>query len=132
MDLCPETHRSITKMEQSVTMWSIDEIIPSIDLGYQVFLGISSEYSEEHLISSIDRWDNLIDHIVTLWSILVIDRCVFGHKSIDQSIYKKTFEILKPQTLVPQNFLGIFRGNSEEEKGFLGIPSEYSEEIPRK
>ena len=44
----------------------------------------------------------------------------------------KKIDGLKPQTLVPRNFLGIFRWNSEEEKGFLGIPSEYSEEIPRK
>ncbi|WZZ35287.1 hypothetical protein YC2023_018688 [Brassica napus] len=34
--------------------------------------------------------------------------------------------------LVPRNFLGIFRGNSKETLIFLGIPSEYSEEIPRK
>ncbi|WZZ58913.1 hypothetical protein YC2023_059020 [Brassica napus] len=43
--------------------------------------------------------------------------------------YGKKIDVLKPQTLVPRNFLGIFRRNTEEDKGFLGIPSEYSEEI---
>ena len=41
----------------------------------------------------------------------------------------KKIDVLKPQTLVPRYFLGIFRRNSEEDKGFLGIPSEYSEEV---
>ena len=50
----------------------------------------------------------------------------------------KKFDVLKPQTCVPRNFLGIFRGNSEEQYklieipkkyDFLGISSVYSEEI---
>ena len=44
----------------------------------------------------------------------------------------KKIDVLKPQTRVPRYFLGIFRGNSEEDKGFLGIPSENSVEILRK
>ncbi|KAF3496044.1 hypothetical protein DY000_02051939 [Brassica cretica] len=43
--------------------------------------------------------------------------------------YGKKINVLKPQTLFPRSFLGIFRRNSEEDKGFLGIPSEYSEEL---
>ena len=41
----------------------------------------------------------------------------------------KKIDVLKPQTLVPRKFLGIYRRNSEEDKGFLGISSEYSEEF---
>jgi len=37
--------------------------------------------------------------------------------------FKKNY-VLKPQTLVRRNFLGIFRGNFEEEEGFVGVPSE--------
>ena len=44
----------------------------------------------------------------------------------------KKIDVLKPKTLVPRNILGIYRQNSEEDKDFLGISSEYSEEIPRK
>ena len=46
--------------------------------------------------------------------------------------YGKKIDVLEPQTLVPRNSLGLYRRNSEEDKGFLGIPSEYSEEILRK
>ncbi|KAF3578414.1 hypothetical protein DY000_02031020 [Brassica cretica] len=65
----------------------------------------------------------------------VIDRCVFGHIPIDRCVYKKTFEILKPKTVVPRNFLGIFRGISDEESP-RNIPrkfisSEFRRKFPR-
>ena len=43
---------------------------------------------------SIDGIISSIDHILTVRSILVIDRCVFGYIYIDRSVYKKTYEIL--------------------------------------
>ena len=67
------------------------------------FLGISSEYTD-----GIPRKHQSVGIFRENSDELVIDRCVFGHKSIDRSIYKKTFEILKPQTLVPRYFLEIF------------------------
>ncbi|KAF2563779.1 hypothetical protein F2Q70_00018560 [Brassica cretica] len=49
---------------------------------------------------------------------IYIDRCVFGHIPIDQSVYKNTFGIYRGTP-----FLGIFRGT---------CPSVYSEEhLPR-
>ena len=37
----------------------------------------------------------------------------------------KKFDVLKPQTCVPRNFLGIFRGNSEEQYKLIEIPKKY-------
>ena len=48
-----------------------------------------------------------------------------------QVLFKPQNVVFGLKILFPRNFLGIFRGNSEETLFFLGIPSEYSEEIPR-
>ncbi|KAG5399708.1 hypothetical protein IGI04_014315, partial [Brassica rapa subsp. trilocularis] len=50
----------------------------------------------------------------------------------------KKIDVLKPQTCVPRNFLGIFRGNSEEPYKFIEIHAHdilfprINENIPRK
>ena len=54
---------------------------------------------------------------------------------IINEIRQKKIDVLKPQTIIPRNFLGIFWGNSEEGTGFLfKTPgsSEFPQNIPRK
>ncbi|WZZ89368.1 hypothetical protein YC2023_117947 [Brassica napus] len=46
-------------------------------------------------------------------------------------LFKRQNVVFGLKTLFPRNFLGLFRGNSEETLFFLGISSEYSEEIPK-
>ena len=128
IDRCVFGHKSIDRSVYKKTF----EILKPQTLVPRNFLGIFLGNSEEHLISSIDRWDNLIDRSHCYALVHLSDRSMRFWTYIHRSIRLKKIDVLKPQTLVPRNFLGIFRRNSEEEKGFLGIPSEYSEEIPRK
>ena len=44
-------------------------------------------------------------------------------------LFKPQNVVFGLKTIFPRNFLRLFRGNSEETLFFLGIPSEYSEEL---
>jgi len=88
---------------------------------YKIFRG----HSEEQLRFSIDRWVTLIDRSQSYGPVHLSNRSIRFYSKTHRSmrLFKKNY-VLKPQTLVPRNFLGIFRGYSEEEEGFLGVPSE--------
>ena len=92
---------------------------PSIDAFFHinasidVFIKKHTRFSEDiprkasDFVPSIDCSIQSIDHILTAFVHLVIDRCVFLNKRIDRCVYKKTYK--------------IFRGYSEEGFRFCSI-----------